>query len=285
LTRTGTILSPTDPESQRESLNKLARETKLVTIGKDSDALRRLCHIGYSPEQAGRRAARFILEKIAANARIALIAATTTGNPRSAEIQARLAGFKQQWHELGGDSTSTLTEIGLFGADGRGAVTALERMLGNQEWTYLVALDDTSAEAAIAVSTASSHISLPAVFALDPTPSVLGAIDAGRNVYAVYDDPYFSGYEAVRRLADYCRSSTDALPAPGHGEVCLFGEVVHRENMAQIRQRSPIVTAFARQSPSGDLEQNRADNFSFDRVARRIANFAESFAGSQAAGN
>src|SRR4051794_2805316 len=58
----GIVLSPADPESQRESLNKLATRTKLVTIGKDSDALKRMCHVGYSAEQAGRRVARFVLE-------------------------------------------------------------------------------------------------------------------------------------------------------------------------------------------------------------------------------
>jgi len=56
--------------------------------------------------------------------------------------------------------------------------------------------------------------------------------------FAINDDAYRDGYEAVKQLARYCRSGPTELPAAGHGNIRLCGEVVHKTNLADFRRRT-----------------------------------------------
>src|SRR4051812_45434028 len=50
----GVAISLAAPESQVESINNLAGQTHVVTIDRDSDNSKRMCHVGYCQASAGR---------------------------------------------------------------------------------------------------------------------------------------------------------------------------------------------------------------------------------------
>src|SRR4029078_5476486 len=89
-------------------------------------------------------------------------------------------------------------------ATGRSTTSnVLAATLADPNVAVIVALDVESSESALAtLATLSLPHQVPMI-AFDPNDTILDAIQDGRVTYAVFDDPYRSGFAAIEGLGVY----------------------------------------------------------------------------------
>ena len=237
----GVAFFPVNPESQIELINDLAGRTKLVTVGRDCDNSRRLCHVGFCQASAGRMVARLVRGELSRPGKVALWTTTVSDVAVDINVRERLAGFKQEWTSLDGLDASLSCPIIETAVDSKSLELipqAMSATLADPELALIVAFDTGAAETAVQAFATLPRTRRVPIIAFDPSGAVLDAIDDGRVCSAIFDDPYRDGYAAIERLGVYSRVSAEELPAPGHGSFPLVGEVVRKENLADFRRRT-----------------------------------------------
>ncbi len=252
----GVAFCPTEPESQLELVNGLAARTKLVTIGKDAGETRRLCHVGFSPASAGRMVANLARAQFLHGGKVALLNTVYSDADRDTKVGERLLGFKEECGELAGDDSPIIVHIPVDLNEVTQMTWGLPATLADAELVCIVAFDTRAAEAALAALAQRSPGRHVPLIAFDPSAVVLDAIDDGRVDFAISEDEYRDGYEAVKQLARYCRGDAMELPVAGHGKITLCGEVVMKSNLSAFRRRMqtrpvPALAAVAQLQASG----------------------------------
>ncbi len=250
----GIVISPIDPDSQMELLNDLAGRTKLVTIDRDSEESKRLCHIAYSQASEGRLAARLVAERLSRPGKVALLISTVSDDPRDTKTNQRLAGFKEMWGPSGPNEAlpCPIIQVATDSENSGPRRQDLCTILTDPELAYIVALDSKAAAAALDALAGQSETQHLPIIAFDPSEAIFDAIDDGRVCSAIFDDPYQVGYTAIQRLDAYRSADKDSLPVPGYGSHYLTSEVVQKANLADVRQRTGRLPSIA----SGSLARN-----------------------------
>jgi ribose transport system substrate-binding protein len=226
---------------QMDLINELAGRSKLVTIGDDVKGSKRLCHVAFSEFENGREIARTVREALNPGSWIVLLISSTPESDSDADGNFRLRGFQLEWEvteQLG--STSTLRFFKAQG--GQSSLSLTQDLLDATDDTDLdaiVAFDAQAANCVLAALAGRRHTRQVPVFAFDPTIAILDAIEDGRVQCAIRNDPFFCGYEAVRRLAIYAPKHEGQLPAAGYGEQHLVGERITRTNHRDVRRDLP----------------------------------------------
>jgi ABC-type sugar transport system substrate-binding protein len=119
----------------------------------------------------------------------------------------------------------------------------LPATLAGRELACIVAFDAEAAEYVLKASATQTKTERVPIVAFDSNGAIFDAIDDGRVCGAIFDDPYRIGFAAIRRLSAYSRANRAGLPMPGHGSEFLFSEVVRKENLADFRRRTSVVSA------------------------------------------
>jgi ABC-type sugar transport system substrate-binding protein len=224
-------MSPTNPESEIDSINNVASRTKLITVGRDSCESRRLCHVGYCQTSAGQHAARLVRDQLSRPGKVALLATTLSDATQNTNVNERLAGFKEEW--------STSEESNLSSNPIIEPVTdsACAAALVDPQVAVIVAFDAKTTAFALNTLAAQPAKHRVPIIAFDPDRAIFDAIDDGRVLLAIFDDPYRSGFVAIQRLIAYQNDEKAYLPVPGRGSFYLISEVVRKENLADVRRR------------------------------------------------
>ena len=68
----------------------------------------------------------------------------------------------------------------------------------------------------------------------DRSDAALAAVDAGSVFAVIGDDPFQHGYQAIDRLANFCREGEMSFPARGRGHVNVPASVVRRHDAAEL---------------------------------------------------
>jgi ribose transport system substrate-binding protein len=227
----GVAMSPAAPKSQVESINDLAGQTNVVTIDRDDDKSKRICHVGYCQSSAGGLVARLVRDQLSRPGKVVLLATTFSDDAQNTNVCERLAGFKEQWRLPAKDNAMTYSIVEAA-TDSDLAATLID-----PELTFIVALDSKAAESALKALAAQSETRRVPMIAFEPNQAIFDAIDDGRVCSAIFDDPYLSGFTAIKCLDGYRGADKSALPMPGCGTFFLVSEVVRKENLADIRRR------------------------------------------------
>ncbi len=230
----GIAISAEDPASQVELINDVAKHTKLVTLGKDTEGSKRLCHIGFDQIGAGAKAAWFARCKVEHAGQIMLLT-TAAPSSQSEIVRQRIVGFQEGWSRYAESAGPYSMVTVSIGADANGATK-----LSNPKVALIVAFDVEAAESAIAAAASQPEAERIPIIALDTSEIVLDAIEDGRVSSAVFNDAYADGYEAIQRLALYSREDEAGLPTPGFGTIPRCGEIVQKSNVADVRGRMAI---------------------------------------------
>jgi ABC-type sugar transport system substrate-binding protein len=235
----GVALSPVDPESQLELINDLACQTKLVTLGRDCDDSKRLCHFGYSQFSAGALAARLVGDHMPRPGKVALLYATHSDAVANQDIRERLAGFRDAWQSYGEDGTGygPAVELTLGAATPSRMSTDMATILAEPELRYIIALDPQSAECVLAAQETMPASRRAPIMAFDPNDAIFDAVQNGSVNCAVFGDPYFCGFTAIERLGMYCKADKTSIPVAGRGGYALVHQVVSKENVVEFRRR------------------------------------------------
>jgi ABC-type sugar transport system substrate-binding protein len=257
----GVALYPVDAESQRDLVNDLAGKTKLVTIGRDCNESQRLCHVGFCQDGAGRKVAYIVREMLPIGGQVALLHSSGAAN---SNVRERLEGFREAWEEWNAGYSpgeAPIVDLHVDSDNVAKTVQDLAHVLQNPKIATIIAFDPLASDLVADALAQTTRSQLLKVVAFEPTSKVLDAIENGRVSFALYDDPYRQGYEAVERLSLYCRGDQSALPVPGRGSASLFGEIVDKENLASFRRRTGRLSDSARYTAVRTKESRRNLDF------------------------
>ncbi|HEX4414077.1 MAG TPA: substrate-binding domain-containing protein [Lacipirellulaceae bacterium] len=227
----GAVVVMEDSTSSVDLIDDLAKHTKLVTVGKDTENSRRLCHVGFNQMGAGSKVAWMAHRELSREGNVVLL--TTEAPDSQGEIvRQRLAGFQDGW-ETSCNAVSHHPLVTVAVGDGSGLLQAL----ANPKSALIVAFDVAAAEAAIKTMVSQPASECIPIIALDSSDSILDAIESGHVSLALFNDAYEDGYEAIGRVAKYSHDDELSLPAPGWGSSLRCGEIVRKSNVADIRSR------------------------------------------------
>jgi ribose transport system substrate-binding protein len=227
----GVAMSLASPESEIDPINDVASQTKLVTVDRDGCKSRRMCHVAYSQTSAGQHAARLVRDQLSRPGKVALLATALSDATRNNNVSERLAGFKEEWRASEEDNPTSNPIIEPT------ADSALAAVLVDPQVAFIVAFDAKTAAFALKTLAAQPAKHRVPMIAFDPNRAIFDAIDDGRVLLALFDDPYRSGFAAIQRLIAYQSNEKAYLPVPGYGSFYLVSEVVRKENLADVRRR------------------------------------------------
>jgi simple sugar transport system substrate-binding protein len=203
----------------------IAAGIPVVSINSGSGISRRLgtlAHIGQPEEKAGYRAG---LRLVAEGATNGLCVNQEVGNEG---LDRRCAGFARALRESGARSR---------------VVKVDDRSIGDTRAQIVEAAGQPGVDAVLALNNKVGQIaaeSLPrdiAIGTFDYSPEVLKAIEAGRILFAVDQQPYLQGYLPIVFLAERARYGL----FPAQGEVVPTGpNFVTRDNAAQAARLSQL---------------------------------------------
>jgi ribose transport system substrate-binding protein len=234
----GVALSPADANSELRLINDLVCHAKLVTLDRDCDGSNRLCHFGYSQFNAGALAARLAESHMSPPGKVAVLSTTHSDATADQPVGERLAGFADSWKSDEYRAMhGPIVEVTLDATGRSTNSNALAATLADPNVAVIIALDVESAECALtALATLSVAHRVP-IITFDPNEAIFDAIQDGRVTYAVFDDPYQSGFAAVEKLGVYSSGDRYVLPTPGRGTYILANEVVSAQNLTEVRRR------------------------------------------------
>jgi len=235
----GVVICRSVNEQAPLAVRELAEKTKVVTCGEDVWPLHRLCHVGTGAYSAGRICASVVKEALPSGGRIVVLVDDAARGPGA----ARLAGFRDKLNWIGGvrdphDLPSQFEVVECledFGHVGLCVRNMREAASLYPDATCIVDLGDRaqgrSSIAALATTAVAAGVKL---VTFDRSDAALAAVDAG-SVYAVIgDDPYQQGYQAIDRLANFCREGEMSFPARGRGHVNVPASVVRQHAAAEL---------------------------------------------------
>ena len=223
----GVVISRSVNERAPLAVRELAEKTKVVTCGEDAWPSHRLCHVGTGDYSSGRIAANVARAALSGGGRVIVLVDDATRGAGA----SRRHGFRESLrdHTSRLELVETYEDFGHLGLCARNMRRAASQ---HPDVTCIVDLGDRANRSSIAVLASIAEDTGVKLITFDRSDAALAAVEAGRVFAVIGDDPFQQGYQAVDRLANFCREGEMSFPAPGRGQVNVPASVV--------RQRGPV---------------------------------------------
>jgi ribose transport system substrate-binding protein len=225
----GVVISQGVGERAPLAVRELAEKTKLITCGEDMWPSHRMCHVGTGDYSSGRIAAKVARAALSGGGRVIVLVDDATRGTGA----ARLDGFRENLQDSASrlDIAETLEDFGHVGLCARNMRRATSQ---HADVTCVVDLGDRTKHSIAAVLARIAGDAGVKLITFDRSDAALAAVEAG-SVYAVIgDDPFQQGYQAVARLASFCREGEMSFPAPGRGHVNVPASVVRKQGAVEL---------------------------------------------------
>jgi ribose transport system substrate-binding protein len=255
----GVAVSPLDAEGQTALINELAEDVFVITVDSDAPKSKRMSYVGTSNLQAGRRSARLVREAIPDGGKVAVAMSNETKD----NMIERRAGFEETIAEpaigADGEPVDATYEVVDFLIDGgseercRELVTKL--LADHPDLACLVGMNSRHGAFFLDVLEDEDKLGKIALVVFDEQEETLDGIEAGHIYASVVQDPYLSGYEAVRTLAVLCRGNETQRPLAGsYSTFSVATSSVTKDNLAEFREELAD-----RLNPEGDGDNASAE--------------------------
>jgi ribose transport system substrate-binding protein len=235
----GVVICRSVNERAPLAVRELAEKTKVVTCGEDVWPSHRICHVGTGEYSGGRLCANIVKEALPGGGRIAVLVDDATRGAGA----ARLAAFRDHLTWSGDvrgpnglppqfEVVECLEDFGHVGLCARNMRQAASRY---SDVTCVVDLGDrTDGPSSIAALATIAKAAGIRFITFDRSDAALAAVDAGSVFAVIGDDPFQHGYQAIDRLANFCREGEMSFPARGRGHVNVPASVVRRHDAAEL---------------------------------------------------
>lgn len=200
----GVAVSVDDPENQTAFLDRIAKQTLLITTDSDAPQSKRVCYIGTDNVAAGRQAGDLIKQAIPQGGKIMLF----VGNVDAQNAKERLAGIKDA---LNGSNVQ-IADVRTDDADPvRAQNNAADAIVKDPSIACLVGLWDYDGPAILRAVRNAHLTGKVKVVCFDDLPDTLAGVASGDISGTVVQQPYKFGEEAITRMAKYLRGDKSAL--------------------------------------------------------------------------
>jgi len=243
----GVVLHSDASAAHLDIINELAEHSKLITTGEDPVGSKRLCHVAFSDFQNGKEAARTVRAATQGQSATVLIVSSNHEPDDEFDADERLKGFQQEWSITEPVVSRSNLRFSQFAGRDLHDPTVMQDVsnaFADRDLDAIVAIDRRAAECVLAIRKELPSSRYVPLFALDANEETLDAIEGGRMYSTVVNDPFFCGYEAVRRLKIYASKSEPELPRAGRGETFLTGETILKPDIPALHARTGLRDSF-----------------------------------------
>jgi ribose transport system substrate-binding protein len=239
----GVAVSPLDAAGQTELIDKLAKESLVVTFDSDAPDSKRIAYVGTSNFAAGRVCARLVAEALPDGGQIAVLMANQTKD----NLLDRQGGFAEILRQLSAgankdgpaDTPAKWAIVGYFvddGDDDKCAANIRDLLADHPDVDCIVGMNARHGPVLMEVLEAEDQLGKLKLVTFDEDPKTLAGVEAGHIYATVAQDPYKFGYEAVRMLTELCRGSETEQPI-GAATYSVSVEPVKQDNLEAYREK------------------------------------------------
>jgi ribose transport system substrate-binding protein len=245
----GVAVSPLDADGQTPLINKLSKQTFLVTFDADASDSQRQSHVGTTNYAAGRACARLVRDAIPQGGKIAVLVANSTKEniiDRKGAFQERIGQFADDDVKPGDPLKYTI--VGFYedgGSAEKCAANIREAIKQHPDLACLVGMNAQHGPTLMRVLKEDGQLGKLKVVAFDDAPATLQGVEDGHIYATLAQDSFGFGYEAVKILCNLKRGDAVAVPMGGRGAVYFGVEVVNQKNVDNFRQRMADQTGAA----------------------------------------
>lgn len=238
----GVVLCDAPASPAPTGWDELAARPRVITCSVDQSPSR-WHRVGPGDYSSGRICANLVASEVPAGSPLVVL----VDDASAPAVAERLAGFREGLRVAAltaadespaVEVVECLEDFGHAAMSVRNARLALAR---HPRVTCIVDLGDRRHASNVARLASFTRRARLELVTFDASESALAAVERGDALAVLVDNPFQQGYQAVNRLARYCRGSELALPVPGRGSVNVPACVIRRRDAAQARaERGPL---------------------------------------------
>lgn len=229
----GIAISPLDAEGEASIINRLAEKAFVVTMDSDASQTARLLYIGTNNIVAGRTCAELVHEAVPEGGKIAVFMANLTKE----NMIERKQGFEET---LNRPEESSYDVMGYFvdnGSNDKCKELVQTVLKANSDITCLVGMNARQGPVLLDLLKEMEKLEQVKLVTFDDLEPTLDGVEAGHIFATITQDPYQYGYQAVRALAHYSRSSEAQRPLHGsQSTLSINTQVIRQEDVAEFRE-------------------------------------------------
>lgn len=203
----GVAISPVNPDSQTDVLNKAAEKLNLICMDSDAPKSKRLCYVGTSNIDAGKTAGEQILKAIPKGGKIMLFVGTLDAQnaaDRYKGIQDVLK--KDPKYQILGVMTDDTNHT-------KARANVEDTLTKHPDVACLVGLWSYNGPAIVNAVKAANKVGKVQIVCFDEQDDTLQGVKDGAIYSTVVQKPYEFGYQSVKVLAALARGDKSVIPA------------------------------------------------------------------------
>lgn len=244
----GVAISPIKPEAQNDFLNKIAKQTRLITHDSDAPDSNRLCFIGMDNYKAGRSAGKLVKEAIPEGGKVMLFVGRMDQLNARQRRQGVIDEILDRPMQSGLDMVETpVDEIvsndkySIVGTrtDGflpdRAMANAQDTINSMPDIACMVGLFAYNIPNCLQAVKQAGKVGEIALVSFDENKSTLDGIKAGEVYGTISQQPYQYGYDSVRILAGLAREEESILPENAYLEIPIVE--VRKDNVIPFAEK------------------------------------------------
>ena len=244
----GVAISPIKPEAQNDFLNKIAKQTRLITHDSDAPESNRLCFIGMDNYKAGRSAGKLVKEAIPNGGKVMLYVGRMDQLNARQRRQGVIDEILDKPMQSGLDMVETpVDEIvsnekySIVGTrtDGflpdRAMANAQDTINSMPDIACMVGLFAYNITNCLQAVRQAGKVGEIALVSFDEYKSTLDGIKEGDVYGTISQQPFQYGYDSVRILAGLAREEEGILPENAYLEIPIIE--VRKDNVGPFSEK------------------------------------------------
>jgi len=221
----GVAISPVNPDSQTDVLDKAGKSLHLICMDSDAPKSKRLCYVGTSNLDAGKVAGEQILKAIPNGGKVMLFVGTLDAQNAADRYKGiREVLKKSPKHQILGVMTDDTNHT-------KARANVEDTLTKHADVACLVGLWSYNGPAIVNAVKAARKVGKVQIVCFDEQDDTLKGVRDGAIHSTVVQKPYEFGYQSVKVLAELARGDRSVIP-PG-GIVDTGVRVVDKSNVDQ----------------------------------------------------
>jgi len=227
----GIMVSSVDPKNQTEGLDKIAKDTLLLTTDSDAPKSKRVAYIGSSNTALGKDAGNLMLKALPDGGKcIGFVGLLGADNARERieGVKEVIKGSKVELIDVRGDEIDQT----------RAKRNVEDALAATPDVACLVGFYSYNTPRIYEVLKEAGKLGQIKVIGFDEDPITLGGVKEGSIVGTVVQQPFEWGYQGMKLMAKYLEKDKSGIPADGI--IIVPGKVIDQSNvddfMASMKQ-------------------------------------------------
>src|ERR1700748_1415769 len=227
----GILVSPVDPKTMGDALNRVGGQVALFTTDSDAPNSKRIVYIGSSNTDAGKQAGQLMVKALPNGGKCMGF----VGLPGADNARERIEGVKET---IKGTKIE-LVDVRADDIDQTRAKRNVEDILAAiPDVSCLVGFYSYNTPRIYEVLKEAGKLDKIKIIGFDEDPITLGGVKEGTIAGTVVQQPYEWGYQGMKLMAKYLEGDKSGIPA--NGIIIVPGKVIDKANvddfMGQMKQ-------------------------------------------------